>query len=55
MKNTMWGDGVEVKEPREEMIVSIQVRGADGWTRAVDSNAAGETSLESRFSCATCD
>lgn len=43
------------KEPREEMMGTIQVRGADGWTRAVDSSAAGETSLESLFSRVTFD
>ena len=36
-------------------MVTIQVRGADGWTRAVDSSAAGETTLESLFARVTFD
>jgi len=46
-----WGRS---KEPREETMVTIQVRGADGWTGAVDS-AAGEITLESLFTRVTFD
>lgn len=37
-----WGRS---KEPSEEIILTIQVRGAGGWTQVTDSNAGGETSL----------